>query len=432
MKRSTKGILLALPLISLAVIIFVSGHQYTQAQQQSGHDHSEEVETTPIDEHAGHDHATESAPELIDEHAGHDHEAEEEGVVHLEPEALTAAGITMASVELRTLSETIALTGSVEPHPDGEAIIGSLIEGRVVQFFADLGDQVTAGQPLCAIESPVAWETESAFINAKAELEYLQSDLSRQQMLVEEGIGSQKELQEIDSRLKSAEATFIAAERTLKAISLVCEDLSDLTGLDCPSGLIMLSSPVDGSVVERTARVGMYVEPDADLFHIVDLNRLRVKVEIPERYLSSLYPGARATISLLHQVHGEINGSIDRVASKINPDTRTAAAYVTLQNAGDSFVPNAFVSAEIFIGKAEYVLAVPLESVLQDEHGDNLVYVQSAPHEFVSREITTGRRMDGWVEVLGGLEKGMIVVQSGAFAIQSESLKGQFSPGCVH
>lgn len=378
------------------------------------------------------DHAHEPGPAEAADHEVHDDEAEA-GIIHLEQEAIAAAGVVVAPVGLRSLTGSIALTGTVEPHPDGEAIIGSLIEGRVLEFYVDTGDDVSENQPLCAIESPVAWEAESAFINAKAELEYVQSDIERHRTLVAEGIGSKKELQELEARLRSAEAAYTAAERTLEAISLVCEDFSEITGLDCPPGVIMLSSPVDGAVVERAARVGMYVEPDADLFHIVDQSRLRVKVEVPERYLGQLTIGSRARISLLHRADGELTGTIERIAGKIDPDTRTVSAFISVQNSQRKLVPNAFVSVEIYTGdeKAK-VLALPVEAVIQDEHGDIAVYIETEPHEFALREIVVGRRMNGWVEVLDGLEQGERVVQTGAFAIQSESLKGQFGHGHAH
>ncbi len=423
MKRSTKGFMLAIPLVLLLMFIYVSSQNRSQAQEPSDHDHDHASEI---------DQAHEGEPGTEESHEGHDHE-EEAGIIHLEPEALEAAGVFVVPIGVRSLTESIALTGTVEPHPDGEAIIGSLIEGRVLDFFADIGDEVTAGQPLCAIESPVAWEAESEFINAKAELEYVHSDIERHRTLVAEGIGSMKELQELEARLKSAEAAYTAIEGTLKAISLVCEDFSDMMNRDCPSGVIMLTSPVDGAVVERTARVGMYIEPEDDLFHIVDQNRLRVRVEIPERYLDQLTVDSRATISLLHRADGELTGKIKRIAAIINTDTRTASAFITLENGKRRLVPNAFVSVRIFVGdESEEVLAVPIEAIIQDEHGDIAVYIEIEPHEFALKEIEVGRRIDGWVEVLDGLEKGERIVHAGAFVLHSESLKGQFGHGHAH
>ncbi len=368
--------------------------------------------------------------ENLDSHEEH---IEEPGVIHLNEAALQEAQIEIEAIGLRSISACVDMPGTVTPHPESEGFIGSMVEGRVKQLDADLGDQVTIGQPLCIIESPVIGEAAAAYLTALADMEYVQKDRDRHQTLMDEGIGSIKELQELEAGLVSVKTRVDATERTLHAIGFSEEDIQSVKDGQHTGGRVVLRSPANGDVVMRQARIGMQVNTELDLFHVIDLNRLRVEIDIPEQYIHEIKPNLDITIVTQNGQVKEIQGSIERVAGKVDPETRTFTAYATILNSERILFPGAFVTIRFNIANGgTKVLALPSKAIFKDEHGDFAVFVEMEPGEFALCEVNTGSTTNGWVEITEGLSLGDRVVTQGAFAIKSESLKGQFGDGHGH
>ena len=402
--------------------------------------HDETLEHHECDDHHHNgkgDHVESENKHLTDLHDHDEDEAahhDEAGqIIHLEPEVIDAAGIHAEPVTRCSMVSNIELTGTVMPHPNGEGFIGSMVEGRVKELFVDVGDRVMGGHPLCTIESPTIGEAEAAYITALAELKFLQGDVERHQTLVAEGIGSKKEQLELEAQLASCRSTVAAAERTLHAFGFTEADIDHIQDTQHTAGRVTLRSPVSGIVVERNARLGLQVTPDSDLFHVVNLKHLRIRVDVPELHIDKVETGGEVTIVTQNGCEHTDTGKIERITGIVNPDTRTVTAYVTIRVREGELMPGSFVSVIInSVEDQRDVIAVPSDAVFSDEHGDQLVYVEIEAGEFCPAEIETGRRVNGWVEILEGISEGARVVVSGAFALHSEALKGLFGDGHGH
>ncbi|MBT7618330.1 MAG: efflux RND transporter periplasmic adaptor subunit [Calditrichaeota bacterium] len=438
-------------MIGISLIGYVGGSFAVDDDPHAGHDHAkvEEYEAEELDPHAGHDHGSEEAEEA-DSHAGNDHEAEEvdphaghdhgvdeandhAGVIHIGMQGIKEAGIVVERVKKGTLKSNLNLPGTVLPHPNGEGLVGALIEGRIKALYADYGDYVEAGEALCMIESPTVGEAEAAFAISMAEYTFIKSDHIRHQQLVQEGIGSQKEVLELKMQLDMVQNTLKSAENTLMALGFSMSDIEKLRSGQQTAGVVTLRSPISGSVVNREARLGMKVNPDMDLFHIVNNSRVRVQVNIPEHEIQNIIPGMDVQVSSLNGTGNVLFASIDRISGMISEDTRTVTAFVDISNPKKNLLPGAYVTVNIDMDKgSEEAFLVPVESVICDEHGDKLVYVEVEPGGFGEREIETGYSKGGWYEVSEGLMMGERIVMKGAFAIKSEAGKSEFHGGCSH
>ena len=371
----------------------------------------------------------------LDEHGHEKHGDEHEGEegIHLSRQAIKEAGIVVESLKPRLLSSTLELPGTIIPHPQEEGFVGSLVEGRIKESFVDVGDRVTAGQPLCVVESPTVGEAEAAFITAKAEMEFVKGDLERHMTLVSEGIGSQKELLELQARYSSGLSAVSAAERTLHAYGFNEEDIKLLESNSHTGGRVTLRSPTSGSVLNRDARIGMQVKPESDLFHIVNLKKLRVLIDIPEQRIGDVYKGISIIIVSQNGHLNELKGVIDRLGDGIKHETRTLTAFVTVDNPSAKLRPGAFVTVSFAVDNGEHpVLAVPAEALFKDKHGDIALFIESEPGAFMLREVGTGSSIGGWIELISGVTENERVVTKGAFAIKSEANKSELGDGHNH
>ena len=432
--------------------VSLSGCQTDQYENHDNQDHSQPSDTASHEieeEHVGHDHAGEQheCSEHGDHDAdkekqqlkdadheeygpeGHDHDAENEVV--LSEEAMELARIETIKVDSKNLSVSIEVPGTIVPHPVKEALVGSLVEGRINKIYADIGDFVKAGSPLCVIESPEIGEAEAAYIIALAELEFLEGSVQRYQTLISEGIGSKAEFLEKKAQLTSASATVNAAKTSLYAMGFSESDLAEIKKQKQAEGQLTLRSPITGTVTIMEARLGMRVTPEDNLLHIIDNEHIRVRIDLSEKDASGIKAGMKVVVCHQNGKHCCHEGTIEIISSQVNPETRTIPAFIAYKNPDGCFVINGFVTATI--NKSEVsAIAVPAESILKDEHGDEVVYVMEKKGVFTAREVRTGETYRGWIRILEGLNPGEIVVSQGAFAIRSESQKGEYSQNCAH
>ncbi len=382
-----------------------------------------------------HDHDIhESNHNNVSDHNDEDHEDEiQSGEIILEPGILTEVDIEVAPVSKRYIEKTKTYPGTIVPLPDGEALVGSLVGGRVLVIPVGLGDNVSKGSPLCSFESPDIGEAQSAYLCAETENQLSQKDLIRQKKLRAENIVSEKILLEKEANVQSTHAELAAAERALYSIGFDQSEIDNLMLNRSTSGILTLRSPIAGTVVSRAIRLGQRIEPEDDLFHIVDLSRLWVQISLYERDLAHIR--FNQVVDIIPQsLPGKVyQGRVVRIGREVDMETRTVDCYVEVDNKEGLLIPNLFVICRLRIDDiADPVLAVPEDSIVLDEHGDTTVYVEHEPYHFVIREVEVGRSSSGWIEVIDGLAEGERIVFKGSFFIKSEVAKGSFGHGHAH
>jgi Cu(I)/Ag(I) efflux system membrane fusion protein len=128
-------------------------------------------------------------------------------------------------------------------------------------------------------------------------------------------------------------------------------------------------------------------------------------------------------ISLSYFPGREWTSRIDYIYPVFSADTRTAKVRLTLPNPGGQLKPQMFTNVEIRVDLGRK-LTIPDSAVIDTGRGQ-VVYVDRGNGNFEPREIQTGLRAEGAVEVLRGLKSGEKVASSANFLIDSEAqLKG--------
>ncbi|MFH1942982.1 MAG: efflux RND transporter periplasmic adaptor subunit [bacterium] len=351
----------------------------------------------------------------------------------IELEVMAEVDLQIVPVSKKIFEQIKTYPGKVVARPDGEALVGSLVGGRVVEIPVGLGDRVSKGIALCRIESPEIGSAQSAYIRALAENNLAQKDLIRNQTLIAEKIVSEKILIEKEAAAQSARAELTAAERALYSIGFSKSEIEALMSDHSNSGMLTLKSPIAGTVTDWSIRLGQRVEPNRDLFHIVDLLRLWVQISLYEKDLAYIRIGQSVEVIPQYLPGNTFQGKIVRIGREVKGKTRTIDCYIDVTNKEAILIPNLFVTCRVKVRTDEdEVLAVPENAVIMDEHGDQAVFIEEEPQHFSLREVEIGRSSGGWVEVVDGLKEGDRVVFKGAFFIKSEVAKGSFGHGHAH
>ena len=350
--------------------------------------------------------------------------------VTLSPEAFTAAGIQVLPVEARTVAPEIHVTGTLAYDERKMARCTARVGGRVTRIVADYGARVSPGDALAWVDSPELGKAESALVRAVGVARVAKKEVERAKLLVQGMAISQAELLRREADAEAAETEALAAANTLRLFGLRDQEIEALTtGEAGPTSIYPVRSPIAGKVTERKVSTGKVVTPEEDLFVVADLSTVWLLLQIFEKDLPSVRPGAEVSIVGEIQTRERCTGTIDYVGDVLDPHSRTAAARALVDNRHGLLRPGQFLQARVSPkadgdgGRA--VPAVPASS-LTELDGRTVTFVESGERSFEVRPVRTGRGAEEWVEVVEGLRPGERVAVEGVFTLKSEFLKAGF------
>lgn len=258
--------------------------------------------------------------------------------------------------------------------------VAARVEGPITEVKVDLGDAVTRDQVLAAVR-PVDYRARVAELDAS--LTQAQNDLKRAQALGSAGTAEEVEL----ARTRLAEAR---AQRTLAT-----RQLGDTT----------VRAPFSGQVAARHAAQGTYVKAGTALFDIVATDRLRLSIEVPERYAAVVVVGTPVAVTLRDAVGARdaprtvrVEAELTRISPVVSPTTRTFTAEAVFSPAGSALKPGMFVVAELALGDEEEAVRVPRAAVFHVLGHDRVMRVQG------------GLALPQDVELIGEIEAEAVVV----------------------
>ncbi len=345
--------------------------------------------------------------------------------------AVSAAGLTLdngvvqlsaAAPEWRYLELAVAtVSAPLPPVPTparvvvDEALSAPIyapLAGRVEQVHVQLGQVVKTGDRLVAIRSSALPELGREVQSARAGLAVKSSMVQRVRDLVALNAVPQKDLIIAEQERRESELALGAAEGKRKSLHIGALD---------SSGLYWVTAARHGTVVERTALVGMEVGPDRAeaLVSVADLSQVVVVADVLETETAGIAVGQKASITEAALGGATLEGTIVHVADVVDPVRRTVAVRVRVPNPSRKLRPNAFAQVTFSMGSDKRIV-VPSEAVVTDDQ-KAVVFVKvpgiAGASRLQRRTVRAGRTRDGQTEILTGLAAGETFVAKGALLI---------------
>lgn len=374
-----------------------------------------EHEGTGPDEHA-HDRAADDASDAL---------ALDERTRHL-------LGIETAPAAIADFDEAIGATGSIINNENNEAHVSTLVPGRVNVLAADWGDRVKAGQVLVCLESTEIGRRRADYSRAEAELNLARQEFARKERLLQQDAVSRRQSIQAETDLKAAEINLEHARRML-----LLTGLSEHEIVEAPTEhktivgtSVHIASPIDGVVVERSARVGEFVEPGVCLYKILDPSSVWIQVDVFEKDLPHVRRGGRMTVTVPAYPGRVFAGKIIHVGTVLDGTTRTVQVRSEVANADLALKPGMFASVKLALGTVVRALSVPEAAVLSDAAG-SFVFVQEG-EKFHRHGVETGARSGGRCEIASGLSEGDLVVVQGQHQLKSRYRMSAADPHAGH
>jgi RND family efflux transporter MFP subunit len=298
----------------------------------------------------------------------------------------TDVPVSVTVVKKQRLKSSLSLVGNINASADVNVI--SEAQGNVTAVYVKVGTSVRAGTVLVQIDDEIPRSTKAA-----AEINYqkAQRDYRRAEELYQEKSIAVSQLDASRLAMKAAENQLDIARRQL-----------DNTR---PRTVIA------GTVNARYVDVGTMVQPGKPIANIVDINTLKVRVNVSEREAFQLKPGDKVAISTDVYPGISIEGTIDNIAAKADEAHTYPVEILVPNNASHPLKAGMFARIAFTSIVAAEAISIPRVSVLGSVKDAQVFVVQGNSAHM--RPVVIGNQTADMFEVVSGLEEKDTVVVSG-------------------
>lgn len=355
--------------------------------------------------------------------------AVDKGLVRLTAEEIKSADIIVQPVTRSEFRTTRDFPGTVEPNEHALAEITTLVRGRVIDVYADLGREVKGGTLLALLYSSELGMAQSAYLKATAKLNVAERAFRRAELLLKEKVIGVAELQRREGEMLSLRAELREARDRLLILGLTDEDLRNLDRNHTIRSHVPVVAPFDGRIIARNLTKGEVVETTEKLFVLADLTDVWVTAVIPEKDIPYIRPDQTGTGQSV-EVHvaaypGQaFQGRITYVGDVLDPATRTMRLRLELPNHERKLKPAMYATVRVYSEPEANTLLIPVSAVQRDRDRQ-FVFVEREPAIFEARDVQLGSSNGREIKVLDGLLEGESIVTNGAFVLKSELLGEQ-------
>lgn len=315
--------------------------------------------------------------------------------LQLSDQQIQLGNITTDSLREHLLGEDILLTGTIRPNQNTLASISSRVMGRIEKlYFKTTGDIITKGQPL--------YEIYSEDLNT----------IIREMLLAAEKKKSLKSIEiDYDKILQSA-------RNKLLLYGLTEEQVKQIESEKVQPYTVNILSKINGVIYSVDMKEGNYVMEGADVFHLADFSTVWVEAQVYSDYVNEIKESMEAKILFPAFLGKEFSGKISFVNPELNPSSKINIIRVEIPNTNLEIIPGMQAYVSLLL-KQKSALSLPTDAVIKDGKGST-VWLQTGHNMFKSVMVHTGLEANGYTEILHGLNKGDIVIVSGAYLLNSE------------
>jgi cobalt-zinc-cadmium efflux system membrane fusion protein len=323
----------------------------------------------------------------------------ENKLVELTAEQIKEANAKLGSITLKNFSQQVTANGYFETSPNSEQLVNSLKGGRIIEISVETGQKVRKGQTLVKLENPEFVEMQRAYLEAGFEVNKLREQWMRKKNLAKDQIASTSELQMAEAAYLSAVAMQQALAENLRLIQIDPEKV-DAHQI---SATLAIKALIDGHITDSNCRKGQWVNPEDQLMRLVDLSKLRLKLNVFEKDVHKLKLGLPLLAYLPENSNTSIPGKIQAIGREIDAYNRTVKVFAQLFPDSETILmPGMFLHAYIQLESVQKK-ALPESAFLESDEKKYLLLLKSEENGswyFEKKPALTGDSADGFVELL--------------------------------
>jgi RND family efflux transporter MFP subunit len=260
--------------------------------------------------------------------------------------------------------------------------------GRVTKVLVDEGSYVSKGQIVARIDDELL---DVDVQTAQANYQNALRDLERYESSFRTGGVTQQQLDNARLSVQTLKARLQSAGRK--------------------SNDANIKAPISGIINKRFIEQGSYVNPGAQLFEIVDVSRLKLKVTANETQIANIKTGDRVQIKSNVFPNSSFSGKVSFIAPKADNSLNFPVEIEVSNNAGNQLKAGMYGTAVFDFPQQNASVTIPRTAFVGSVNS-NKIYVLNGDTA-KERKVTAGRILGERVEVLNGIKEGETVITSG-------------------
>jgi membrane fusion protein (multidrug efflux system) len=307
---------------------------------------------------------------------------------------------TIAVAE-RAVPRFLTLTGTLVANQKADVAADTM--GKVQRTYVERGSFAGKGSLLAIVDARSAALTQAEASAearaAKVRSEQAKADCDRSEKLFREGSISKAEFERQGAQCEASQWSNRAAEARAGQAGRALGDSS-------------IRAPFSGIVMERLVTAGEYVRPDTRVVTLVDIDKLRLELTVPESAVANVSEGQTVSFRVASFGDREFPATIQYVGPAVRRTSRDLVVEAILDNADHKLRPGMFAAAKVELGTASTPV-VPV-TALRDEGSARRVFVVGRDKHLEERIVEAGDQMGDVVAIVRGVASGEHVVKVAA------------------
>jgi membrane fusion protein, heavy metal efflux system len=346
------------------------------------------------------------------------------GCEHKEPEAEANKKFVLSDtmqkmIQLDTVrncnvSGELSLSGVVGFNDNNVVKIFPRSSGQVIESKVSLGDRVAKGQTLAIIKSADVAGNYNDLNSANADLAIAKRQMENTEALYKNGISSEKEYNEAKQNYQKA----LAAHGKIQSLINI-----NGGGRTNESGQYIVTSPIEGYLVEKKVTAGAFIRPDMgdNLFTISDLKNVWVYASVYEADISKIKEGFSVKVIPLSYPGKIFTGKIDKISEVLDPQSKTMKVRVNIDNKDMLLKPDMFAKVIVSNTEGGEAACIPT-SALVSQDSKNYVVIYNSNEDMRIAEVEIIKTVDDKTYIKDGLRPGQLVITKNQLFIFNQLL----------
>jgi RND family efflux transporter MFP subunit len=299
---------------------------------------------------------------------------------------LAYVSVNVTPVKKMSINDSLQLTGYMEAY--SEIDIAAEAQGTITSMNAALGQEKSKGSIIATIDDKLKkLSVETAGISVAK----LKKDLERYNNLYKGGTVTEQQLNDAQNLYDNAEIQLAQAEK----------QLSDAA----------IKSPISGVITKKQVEVGEYINIGSPIVTIVDITRLKIKLNVSEANVYQLKLNDKAVITTDVYPGVTFEGNISFISSQGDDSHNYPVEIVIANSSNYPLKSGTFANVMIKLPVAAEALYIPRESLL-GSITEASVYV-AENNKAILKKIVAGTGNDKYIKVISGLKEGEEVIVNG-------------------
>jgi HlyD family secretion protein len=291
--------------------------------------------------------------------------------------------VKTAKAETGSVQVRVTEVGSVEPQVKVD--VKSVLSGKVVELLVREGDSVKQGQVLARVEPDVNQardlsQVKNAVHEAAITLNEAKANHERDQGLLGQGLLSQKDNLESETRYKAALAAHQAA---VEKYRIVQDSGVPIAAADSRQRL-NVTAPMDGVVIRRSVEPGDTVMSGVSSFNagtvlmtVADIGTMIIKAGVNEVDIGKIRLEQPVKVSLDAYPKVRFAGVIKRIApaARLEEKVKVFDVEIAIDRQGAELRTGMTANVDVLGERKDKVLTVPVEALFRKDDSE-LVYIK--------------------------------------------------------